>query len=76
MEHSDITTGEVHTPYNWIVNNESERLSIVPVDTPGSEDTYKFCLQLDTGESFRLDQLSPVVWTSLSQPTEINGGTF
>lgn len=75
LEHSVIPLGEVHTPYNWVVSNETERLAIVPVDTPGLEDTYKLCLQLDTGESFRLDTLSPVTWTNLS-PTVIDGGTF
>lgn len=75
MEHSDIGTGEVHSPYNWVVNNEIERLAIVPNTDPGTLDIYKLCLQLDTGESFRLDSLSPVIWTNLS-PAEINGGTF
>ena len=73
MEHSVIPAGEVHTPFNWIVNNSSERNAIVPE----ADDLNKLCLQLDTGASYRLELLSPITWDSLSKPPEeINGGTF
>lgn len=73
LEHSLIPVGEVHTPFNWIVNNSSERFAIVPE----AEDINKLCLQLDTGESYRLSLMSPITWDSLSKPPdEIDGGTF
>ncbi len=75
IEHSDIESGEIHRPYNWVVNNETERLAIIPDPASGNSELYKLCLQLNTGESYRLDSLSPVVWSNLT-PSVIDGGTF
>lgn len=63
MEHRDILAGQVHTPYQWIVADEAAREAIVP---SGATDLRKVCLQVDTGETYRLDVVTPPTWTLLA----------
>jgi hypothetical protein len=58
MEHTSIYPGEIHTPYQWIVAGEVDRLAI----TPEADDQHKLCLQTGDNTEWRLVTVSPVVW--------------
>lgn len=73
IEHSRIPDGGMHHPYNWIVNDEQERLAL-PVT---ADDIHKLCLQEDLDVTYKLNQVSPtVVWKPINILVEIDGGTF
>lgn len=59
IEHRDITAGEIHAPYNWIVANQAARLAI----SPASGDQYKTCLQQSDGTVWWLDSVTPIAWS-------------
>jgi hypothetical protein len=59
MEHTQAPLGEIHTPYQWVVADEAARLAIVP---EGVFDLHKFCLQQDTGDTWRCSSVDPLAW--------------
>lgn len=63
MEHKNIPVGHIHAPFQWVVADAAARAAL----TVESGDANKLCLQQDTGVSYRLSSVSPVVW-SLSNP--------
>lgn len=58
MEHNNIPQGEIHAPYQWVVQDQAERLALVPT----MEDINKTCLQTTDGSEWRLAALSPAQW--------------
>ncbi|OQA32891.1 MAG: hypothetical protein BWY57_01618 [Betaproteobacteria bacterium ADurb.Bin341] len=66
MEHTAIPAGDIHAPYQWVVDDESARLAIVPESVA---DLHKLCLQLDTGESWRLAAITPPAWAGTQPAT-------
>lgn len=70
MEHSSIPSGEIHTPYQWIVQDDAARAAI----TPEFGDLHKLCLQLNTDTEWRLASLSPVRWALRSDAISVVSG--
>lgn len=55
-------TGGVHTPFNWVVADETARLALVVT----ALDVYKACWQIDTAEIYILTDVAPVTWEAIS----------
>lgn len=58
MEHTAIQQGEIHSPYQWIVADETARAAIVPA----AVDADKLCLQRSDRRVYRLISVTPVTW--------------
>lgn len=63
MEHVLIPTGERHGPHNWEFADAATRLAEVITDAALVGCT---ALQLDTGETYRLTDVTPVTWAICS----------
>lgn len=67
--------GNAGAPYQWVVGDEAARLAI----TPENADLHKLCIQLDTGQTWRLAATDPPAWTGIVQEPftqTIDCGTF
>lgn len=56
--HQNYPTGQIHTPYNWVVANAAARAALVLAP----EDVYKVLYQVDSTESYVLLDDSPATW--------------
>lgn len=61
MEHTDIPAGEIHTPYQWVVDDATARLALVPI----ASDVDKLCLQKSDNTQWRLASIEPSVWVAV-----------
>lgn len=72
IAHKDVTTSDNHSPYRWIFNNATDRLSLTSIN---STELYKRALQLDNELEYVLISVSPIRWkeygTTNSIPTTI-----
>lgn len=70
IAHKDVTTIDNHTPYRWVFNNVTERLTLTSIN---SSELYKRALQLDNELEYTLISTSPIRWkeygTTNSIPT-------
>jgi hypothetical protein len=59
IAHKDVTTIDNHTPYRWVFNNVTERLTLTSIN---SSELYKRALQLDNELEYTLISTSPIRW--------------
>lgn len=60
-EHTAIPSGEIHTPFQWVVTDASERLAL----TPSAVDVAKVCLQTSDNTTWRLVSVGPTTWANV-----------
>ncbi len=62
MRHENLTGSDIHHPFKWIVEDESERNGLTNIQ---EGDLYSLCLQKDDCSVWMLINSSPVTWKLL-----------
>ncbi len=67
-QHSTLSGADAHSPYRWVVADQTAMDAVVPV----AADVLKTLYKSDTAEVFTLASIGPVVWQPINKTASLN----